>query len=220
MQIHIGTSGYTYSSWKGGFYPSNIPQKKWLEYYAQHFDTVEVNATFYRSFPISVYKRWSERTPSHFTFSIKGPRTITHYKKLSGIDQDLNFFLESCSGLGTKLTALLWQFPASFTKGEENLARLLDFFELIPKTIFNVFELRDESWFDERSLLLFNKPYVGLVINETPAFDTTREVVGASVYIRFHGPGALYASSYSEQQLSVWAQKVIQLPKTSSILLF
>src|SRR5689334_6021934 len=111
--LYIGTSGYSYKDWRGQFYPQDIPQKEWLTFYAQTYNAVEVNATFYHPFPKSVFTHWREMTPSGFRFVLKGSKVITHEKLLADVKDQLKEFVSSAAGLQVKLVAMLWQFPAS-----------------------------------------------------------------------------------------------------------
>ncbi|HLU09409.1 MAG TPA: DUF72 domain-containing protein [Oceanobacillus sp.] len=205
--LYIGTSGYVYKDWRGIFYPKGVAQKNWLPFYAQHYDTVEINATFYRHFPRSVFERWHEITPAEFRFTLKGPRRITHEKKLNEIDDDLQQFVESAAGLQEKLSLMLWQFPAS-THADGMTERLEQFLALLPKGIRQVIELRHTSWFNDDIYALLNRHHAGFVINDSSRFPAREVVTGDFAYVRFHGPGRLYASSYSRKQLQEWAEKI------------
>jgi uncharacterized protein YecE (DUF72 family) len=218
--IYIGTSGYNYKDWKGKFYPDKLPQKQWLEFYSNNFNTLEINATFYRSFPKRVFENWFLKTPENFKFVIKGPRLITHYKKLLNIEDDLNMFLENCSGLKEKLAVLLWQFPASFKNIPDNLTKLKSFLKYLPLNINQVVELRDNSWFTTELTELLNQLGIGFVINDTSAFDKDELVTGKLAYVRFHGPTFLYASSYSDQELRLWAKKIKDYAKKLEVYVF
>src|ERR1041385_2426709 len=107
--LYIGTSGYSYKSWRGQFYPQDIPQKEWLAFYAHAYNAVEVNATFYRLFPKSVFTHWREITPLEFRFVLKGPKVITHEKLLIDVEDELKQFVTGSAALQTKLAAMLWQ---------------------------------------------------------------------------------------------------------------
>lgn len=213
MNLFIGTSGYNYKDWKERFYPTDIPQKKWLSYYAKYFNTVEINATFYRQFPNTVFGKWHDETPANFSFSIKGSRFITHIKRLNDISKPLKIFFDSAFSLKEKLSIVLWQFPASFKNNEENLRRLTKFLSFPPKKIRQTFEFRHNSWFTEKIYNLLNKKNAGFVNNDTNAFPTKKVITGDFVYIRFHGPSYLYSSSYSNSELKDWAKKIKKYSK-------
>jgi uncharacterized protein YecE (DUF72 family) len=202
----IGTSGYTYDDWKEIFYPRRLPQKKWLAHYAQHYDTVEINATFYRYFPQTVFARWRDETPENFRFTLKGPRDITHVKKLDDIDDELKRFMDSIQDLCSKVALLLWQFPPSFQYSAKE--KLVEFMQRLPAGMKHVFEFRHKSWFKDDVYDLLNRHHAGFVMNDSSRFPATEMITGDVVYIRFHGPVQLYASLYDTEALTRWAGKI------------
>lgn len=216
-KIYIGTSGYNYADWKLRFYPTTLAKKDWLSFYGQQFTTVEINATFYGSFPTSVYKKWADQTPKDFRFVIKGSRYVTHVKRLKELTDEVDKQIDAAASLGEKLAVILWQFPKNFKKTEENETRFRSFIERLPKETKQAIELRDSSWFTPDIYELLKKSNTAIVINETRAFPVITEVVGSFVYIRFHGPTALYASSYSEAQLHEWAQRIKEWGRSKQI---
>jgi len=147
--VRVGCSGWNYADWRNGvFYPPRLPANKWLEFYAEHFDTVEVNATFYRLPKKSSVARWVEQSPPGFTFAIKASRYLTHVKRLYDLGPGLERFYACIEPLlGTeKLGPVLWQLPPNFKRDNERLARAL---ELLPTRERHCFEFRDASWFHE-----------------------------------------------------------------------
>ncbi len=205
--LYIGTSGYTYKDWRGVFYPKGVAQKNWLAFYAEHFNAVEINATFYRTFPKHVFTRWHDLTPETFRFVLKAPRLITHEKALVNVESELQEFTTNANGLGDKLAAMLWQFSANAKKDalSEAFARFLP---LLPGSIKQVFEFRHASWFSDEIYDLLNQHHAGIVINDSPRFPKREITTDQVMYVRFHGPDKLYASSYSNEQLDNWAQKI------------
>lgn len=207
--VYIGTSGYSYKDWKDVFYLKGIPQKKWLAYYAQHYSTVEINATFYRYFAPTVFTRWRDETPDTFRFTLKGPRDITHTKRLHEIETELSRFLDSIQDLRSKLAMLLWQFPPSFKYDMDNAKiKFTQFVERLPGEIEHVVEFRHKSWFNDDLYSLLNQHNVGIVMNDSSRFSAIEMVTGNFAYIRFHGPTKLYASLYSIEELRMWADKM------------
>lgn len=227
MQIYIGTSGYNYRDWREKFYPKDVPQSQWLSYFSTNFNTVEINATFYRSFPLSVFDKWNKSTPEDFKFTIKGSRLITHIKRLKDVEEETNKFFESSGKLDKKLAIVLWQFPASFNllKDKNNvIAKIKNFLSLLSKQSLtrlknaqNVFEFRHESLFVKEIFDLFDTYKAGFVVNDTPAFASAERVTGKIVYIRFHGPGKLYSTSYSDKELEIWAGKIKEYLKSYDV---
>jgi uncharacterized protein YecE (DUF72 family) len=207
-QFFIGTSGFNYKDWREIFYPKGLAEKNWLAFYSQHYRTVEVNATFYRHFPRSVLEKWRNTTPDEFCFTLKGPRTITHYKQLQDIQVELDNFFESAAGLEDKLSVVLWQFPGSFRYSEETKIELDRFIEQLPHHCRQAFEFRHKGWFNDDLYSLLNRHNAGFVINDSSRFPAQESVTGNFVYLRFHGPDRLYASSYSTSQLADWAHKI------------
>jgi uncharacterized protein YecE (DUF72 family) len=216
--VLIGTSGYNYKDWKGIFYPEDIPQKQWLSYFSQQFSTVEINATFYGSFTQKTFKKWAGQVPDDFQFTIKGSRFLTHIKRLKDSKDSLEKFVEASSGLGKKLSCMLWQLPGNFHfKRKETVERLEEFFSFLPVTTRQVFELRHDSWFVEEVYALLRKYNVGFVINDSSRYPWREEMTADFVYIRFHGPRQLYASKYSEEEMENWAEKIKEYRKSYDV---
>lgn len=207
--VWIGTSGFSYNHWKEVFYPRGLSQKKWLQYYAEHYNTVEINATFYRPFAPTVYGHWRDETPDDFQFTLKGPREITHVKRLHEIDTELGQFLKSIQDIQPKLAQLLWQFPPSFKYGlEDSTERFMQFIERLPRDIKHAVEFRHKSWFNDELYALLNAHGVAFVINDSSRFHAAEMITGHVGYIRFHGPTKLYASLYTQEALQQWAEKI------------
>lgn len=203
-RLFIGTSGWNYPHWKGVFYPEALTQKNWLEYYVKFFNSVELNVTFYRLVNKKVFENWRKRTPNNFHFVVKGLRFITHIKKLKGIKKPLDLFIENTSGLKEKLAAILWQFPPSF---KLDLKRLESFLKLLKKTkIRQVFEFRNETWFNDESYALLKEYNACLCIAHSgERFPCAWEITSDFLYLRFHGGKSLYASNYSDKELKEWS---------------
>jgi uncharacterized protein YecE (DUF72 family) len=148
--IRLGTSAFTAAGWKGSFYPEGLPAGDQLSYYAQHFDTVEVDSTFYRTPALSTVKGWYQKTPKGFIFAAKVPQTITHEKVLVDCDEEQSQFLKVMDALGEKLGPLLFQFPyfnkQAFIGVNDFLARLNPFLKKLPKGYQFVDEIRNRNW--------------------------------------------------------------------------
>jgi uncharacterized protein YecE (DUF72 family) len=211
-KVLIGTSGFNYRDWRSKFYPEDLPQREWLHYFSEHFTTVEINNSFYVGVRKTTYEKWYSETPSDFAFVIKGHRLITQLKKLHDVGEPVEQFFEAASGLRNKLSCVLWQFPASFKivpqKREEYLKRLEDFFKLLPSNIRHALEFRDISWFEDDVAEIMKKYNAAYVFADTPKFPCKEIITSDFIYIRFHGPSALYASSYSDKELQAWAAKI------------
>ena len=197
--VYIGTSGYSYSHWSKVFYPRELPQSKWLEYYAENFNTVELNVTFYRLPQESAFSTWYKKTPKDFTFAVKGSRFITHVKKLNNIEDSLVLFMKRAKILKEKLGVILWQLPPNL---KINTERLEDFLKNLKKyKHINAFEFRNESWFDEKIYSLLKKYNSVLVIADSPRYPLEEILTADFVYVRFHGGKVLYGSEYSKKEL-------------------
>ncbi|KKS03706.1 hypothetical protein A2W70_00455 [Candidatus Curtissbacteria bacterium RIFCSPLOWO2_02_41_11] len=223
-RVYVGTSGWVYSDWKGAFYPQDLPQKKWLEYYSQHFKTVEVNSTFYHQMKPATFENWAKSVPEEFTFALKGSRFITHIKRLKPDRISVESFIESSKCLGDKLGPVLWQLPPRFKADEKRLEALLVQSSTRPrpsrdevgkfkvksgKSAMLAFEFRDPSWFDGSIYQVLRKYNAALVIAESGGHWPCEEVITADfTYIRFHGEGGSYATSYTADELKIWAKKI------------
>ena len=203
--IRVGTSGYTYGHWRGVFYPEGLPNKDLLKFYAQSFDTVEINSSFYRLPKATTFLSWYAQTPKGFLFSLKASRFITHIKKLKDSQQPWELFLKRAKNLREKLGPILFQFPPLWKK---NLERLERFIQCIPKDLKATVEFRHPSWFSEEIYALLKKQNVALTIADTPEYPMEERLTADFIYLRFHGHRKLYVSNYSEKELQSWARKI------------
>ena len=186
-------------------YPEGLPAPRWLEYYATIFDTVEVNATFYRLPSASAVTRWVEQSPPRFVFAVKASRFLTHMKRLAAMGEPVRRFYERIEPLARspKLGPVLWQLPESFRRDDERLARALE--RLPPGR--HCFEFRDKSWFVDEVYALLRRHGAGLVIGDDPRRPfQTRELTAGFTYLRFHHGGG--DGNYSHRQLGVWARRI------------
>ena len=158
MKCYIGCSGFSYKEWKGVFYPDKLAQSKWLAYYCEHFNTLELNNTFYRFPELKTMQSWYTKTPQQFLFTVKAPRIITHYKKLVGTNELIKDFYTVCKeGLQEKLGPLLFQFPPSFIYTEENLQKIV---KSLDTKFINVVEFRHQSWWNEDVYTQLSKQHI------------------------------------------------------------
>jgi uncharacterized protein YecE (DUF72 family) len=198
--ILVGTSGFAYKEWKGSFYPADLPAKKYLSYYAEHFPTTEINNTFYRMPTGKLCESWYPEVPDGFSFTLKLSQRITHFKRLKNVENEMNFFLESASALKEKLGPILVQLPPNFKKDAEVLEGFLTGFATKAKLAF---EFRHDSWFadDVYDLLRKYRTTLGVVEKEEgEGPDTPREVTGSFVYMR------LRKGDYSKDEMLDWAR--------------
>ncbi len=201
-EVFIGTSGYSYPHWSDGiFYPEGLSQQRWLEYYAEKFNTVELNVTFYRLPKESVFKNWYSRTPEDFSFVVKGSRFITHIKRLKQCEEPLKLFFGRVKFLKEKLSCILWQLPPKFKVDED---RLSDFVKLlkVKKGYRHAFEFRHDSWYRDAVFKILKKDNIAVCIADWPEFSKDGPAVAGFVYLRRHGVGAhLYGGCYSDRDL-------------------
>lgn len=201
----IGTSGWNYPHWAGGvFYPEGLSQSRWLDYYTQFFNSVELNVTFYRLVKKETFGNWRKTTPKDFYFVAKGSRFITHIKRLKAPKESLGMLFDNVSGLKEKLAAILWQLPPGF---RADLRRLEGFLKLLKKRkARQAFEFRHESWFNKEVYSLLREYNACLCIAHSGRFPCVREVTADFLYLRFHGGSPiLYSANYSDKELKEWA---------------
>jgi uncharacterized protein YecE (DUF72 family) len=235
-RAYIGISGYDYKPWRGSFYPTDVPARRWLEYASHRFNSIELNGTFYSLKSPAVFARWIEQTPSDdFLFAIKGGRFITHNLKLRNAEASLgNFFASGILALGEKTGPFLWQLPATYAFNAERLANfirllprdsregeavarghdhrlrrgaLVDAAAMVPYR--HAFEVRHPTYFGDEFYSLLRELKCGFVIADTAGkFPYAEEVTADFVYVRLHGSRQLYVSGYTDAELDEWAAKV------------
>lgn len=207
MECHIGTSGWQYKHWKGVFYPQGLKNNDWLSFYAQHFETLEVNVTFYRNVNPSTYEKWYCTVPEDFLFSVKMSKFITHIKRLKVDSNSIDRFTENVHGLKEKLGVVLIQLPPGLIF-DESLIR--DFFALLDKKLRYTVEARDRSFINDKFFSILEENGTAWCIADSAGRYPYHETVTASfVYIRLHGSQKLYASDYRDDELKAWKDKIL-----------
>ena len=234
-RVLVGISGYDYKPWRGRFYPDGLPARRWLEFAARQFDSIELNGTFYSLKSPDVFARWASEVPDEFTFAVKGGRFITHNLKLRNADASLgNFFASGVLALGRKTGPFLWQLPATYrfeaerldafmrtlprsSRDAEAVARqhdhrlrrgaLVDAAEDVPYR--HAFEVRHPTYFHDEFYDILRAHGCAFVIADTAGkFPYAEEVTASFVYVRLHGSEVLYASGYRDDELDAWAKKI------------
>jgi len=206
--IRIGTSGYHYKHWVGTFYPPKTPASKMLDYYVRHFDTLELNNSFYRLPTIEAFESWRAATPKNFVFAVKASRFITHNKKLKDPENALDNILPRAEHLGKKLGPVLFQLPP---KWKLNLERLEGLLEILPRGHRYAFEFRELSWMTPEVNRLLERYNAAFCIYELAGYHSPFDITADFAYVRLHGPGAgKYQGSYSRAQLRAWARQIEQ----------
>lgn len=204
--IRIGTSGYHYEHWRGPFYPKRISPHGMLEFYAEHFDTVELNNTFYRLPTEIAFDKWRQSTPANFVFSVKVSRFLTHLKKLKHPESALQNFLPRILRLSSKLGPLLFQLPPRWQVNPSRLEALL---EALPRDLRYVFEFRDSSWIRPEVDELLARFHAAFCIYELAGYRSPLTITADFAYVRLHGPGpGKYQESYSTDRLRGWSDKI------------
>lgn len=232
--IRIGVSGWTYTPWRGNFYPTGLRQKDELSYAASQFNALEINGTFYGMQVPQSFARWAAAVPDDFVFAVKGPRFLTHMLKLTRIEAPLaNFFASGPLALGHKLGPILWQFPERFGFDPD---RLLPFFEMLPRThsaaarlaarhdhrlraaahleivddlpIRHAIEIRHAGFREPRFIDLLRRHNVALVCADTVDWPLLMDLTADFAYCRLHGSTELYKSRYSQAEIERWAGRV------------
>lgn len=207
-KIHIGTSGWSYKHWKGDFYPKLLKQNDWLTFYRDHFSVTEINTSFYRLPTEETIGGWIKQVPKNFLFCPKMSRYLTHMKKLNDPEEPMERFFEVFGPMKKHLGPVLLQLPQMI---KFNYDRTEHFFKLLAKAYRQyefVLEVRHDTWLKDEALNLMAKYEVGLVISQSDKhFPYTEMITAKNIYVRFHGPAALYASAYSDEELQYYCRK-------------
>jgi uncharacterized protein YecE (DUF72 family) len=182
-KLHIGTMGWSYGFWVGGFYPEGIKPAEFLAEYAKHFDSVELDNTFYRIPSASTTKAWKEQTPPGFLFSAKFPRVITHVKMLRDCEREVDTFISRMTQLQNKLGPLLLQFPSTF--GFKHFHALQEFLSTLPKSFRYAVEVRNKDLLGDELHSLLRENGVALVMVDQPFLD--EELTADFVYVKWEG---------------------------------
>ncbi len=193
--VLVGTSGYNYPEWKGSFYPSDLPTAKMLPFYAQQFNTVEINYTFYRMPNATMVANWAAQVPDHFRFTLKAPRRITHDRRLRDVGDTVRIFCETAAELGPKLGALLFQLPPNFKK---DLALFDDFLGVLPPRLCAAFEFRNESWLDDEVYDRLRARNLALCIADSEKRSTPILTTADYAYFRLRDEG------YQSEDIARW----------------
>ena len=201
-RTYIGTSGWHYDHWKGPFYPSGLPEKAFLKYYAGIFGTAEVNNSFYRLPERETLLRWLSAVPEHFAFSVKASRYLTHIKKLKDAKGPLETLFDRVDALGDKLGPILFQLPPRWRSNPE---RLEGFLEVLPEGHRYAFEFRDRSWFDQKTCELLRSHGSSFCVYDLDGRTSPKEITADFAYVRLHGPEGPYRGRYGAEQLARWA---------------
>jgi uncharacterized protein YecE (DUF72 family) len=214
MKLRVGTSGYSYKEWKGIFYPDDLPAAKMLPYYAERFDSVEINNTFYRMPDEKTVTNWARQVPEGFTFIIKAPQRITHQKKLAGTEDDVRHLFDVAALLGDKLGPVLFQLPPFARK---DAGKLRDFVAALPADRKVVFEFRHASWCDDEIYGILRDRDIALCLADTDEVTDRDALVVPTAswgYLR------LRRTEYTRDDLAEWAGRVTRQPWSEAYVAF
>jgi uncharacterized protein YecE (DUF72 family) len=202
----VGCSGWNYASWRGRFYPHDLPAGRWLEFYATRFDTVEINNSFYRLPPRTTFEGWRAQVPPVFLCAVKASRFLTHMKRLLDPEAPLERLFSSVAGLGRRLGPVLYQLPPTL---KIDLPRLDHFLRALPRSSSTVrrpvVEFRHPSWYVDQTFELLARRRAAICLHDKLGSAIAGPIVGPVVYVRFHGTSGQYHGSYSRRQLERWA---------------
>lgn len=201
-ELRVGTSGWHYEHWKGVFYPAGMKGGERLAFYARHFDTVEIDNSFYRLPSRDTFLDWRRKTPAGFIFSLKASRFITHLKKLQEPREPLSSLFDHAGGLKEKLGPVLFQLPPRWGVDP---GRLEEFVAALPAGKRHVFEFRDESWLREDIYRILEGAGCALCAASSPSFPSVRRATAGFAFLRFHGGETSCGSGYSRRELADWA---------------
>jgi uncharacterized protein YecE (DUF72 family) len=191
-----------YKHWRGLFYPQDLAVKRWFAWYAETFDTVEINNSFYRLPPPATFEAWRKQAPPGFCYAVKANRFLTQAKKLKDCEEPMQRMMASVDALRPALGPLLFQLPPKFAV---NLGRLESFLKLLPSDTACVFEFREPSWYCDPVFALLDRYGAGLVVHDMPGSASPRIAIGPIAYVRFHGTTGKYVGRYADEALSDWA---------------
>jgi uncharacterized protein YecE (DUF72 family) len=215
-QVRIGCSGWNYDDWRGRLYPERAPKRRWLELYAERFDTVEVNATFYRLPSREAVAGWVRQTPPQFTFSVKASRYLTHIKRLTDVGEGIERFYERLEPLmeAGRLGPVLWQLPENFHRDDD---RLEGWLRALPPGMHTI-EFRHESWFAPEVMKALREHRVALTIGDHPKRPfQSHEATAPWRFVRFHYGARGRDGNYSATELEEWAGRIKRWRRTHDV---
>jgi uncharacterized protein YecE (DUF72 family) len=211
MRVLAGTSGFSYREWKGSFYPETMKESGMLSYYAERFDTVELNNTFYRLPNEATLRQWSSQVPPGFQFSVKASRSITHSRRLKDVTDPVAYLFQAVGALGEQRGPVLFGLPPNMKKDVERLASVL---ALIPLHARAAFEFRHESWLDEDVFALLRTHQAALCIAQTAEAETPLVSTAGWGYVR------LRKEEYDAGELAAWRTRIAEQPWSDAYVYF
>lgn len=220
LKFYIGCSGWSYTAWKGPFYPSDIKNSKWLEFYSKVFDYVEIDSSFYNIPNIFMVKQWFKKTQEDFTFTAKFPKVITHDKRLKNVDNELQLFFKAIEPLYDKTLALLIQLPPSI-EIMEGLERLRELVHKLDNRFRYAVEVRHQSWFQDLAYNFFANNNICMVWSQIVGIRTPPIVTSDFLYLRFIGDRSLQEKDFGRIQkdrspeMRKWVKRINRAEKSN-----
>jgi uncharacterized protein YecE (DUF72 family) len=205
-EIRIGCSGWQYAHWRGDLYPRELPQDRWFEHYAERFDTVELNNSFYRLPEADTFAAWGRRSPPGFLMAVKASRYLTHVRRLREPRDPLDRLWTRASRLGDHLGPMLYQLPPRWRR---NVERLASFADAVPRDRLQALEIRDPDWYHPDTYAVIERGGLALCLHDMPGSASPRRPIGPFVYVRFHGSGTGYGGAYPGKALAAWADRLV-----------
>jgi uncharacterized protein YecE (DUF72 family) len=199
LKFYVGCSGWSYTAWQGPFYPSDMKNSHWLEFYSKVFDYVEIDSTFYNIPSILTVKKWLKKTQDNFRFTAKFPKVITHDKRLKNVNNELELFFKAISPLYEKTLALLIQLPPSM-EIMEGLQRLRELVHILDNRFRYAVEVRHHSWFQDLAYNFFANNNICMVWSQIVGIRTPPIVTTDFLYLRFIGDRSLQEKDFGRIQ--------------------
>jgi uncharacterized protein YecE (DUF72 family) len=205
--IRVGCSGWNYKHWRERFYPKGVPVSRWFAFYAEHFDTVEINNSFYMLPKPETFAKWRDQAPPGFCYAVKANRFLTQAKKLKDCEEPIERMMGATRHLADRLGPMLYQLPPSL---KINLDRLEQFLQLVPKDVANVFEFREKSWYVPATYELLERYGASFCAHDMAGSTSNRIAVGPVAYVRFHGGVGKYWGRYPDEALLSWGDWMVE----------
>jgi uncharacterized protein YecE (DUF72 family) len=220
LKFYIGCCGWSYTAWKGPFYPSDIKNSKWLEFYSNVFDYVEIDSSFYNKPNVIMVKQWLKKTQEDFRFTAKFPKVITHDKRLKNVDNELQLFFKAIEPLYDKTLALLIQLPPSI-EIMEGLQRLRELVYKLDNRFRYAVEVRHPSWFQDLAYNFFANNNICMVWSQIVGIRTPPIVTSDFLYLRFIGDRSLQEKDFGRIQkdrspeMRKWVKRISRAEKSN-----
>lgn len=216
-RLYCGACGWNYPHWREVFYPKGLPQSRWLDYYSQTFDTVEINNSFYRLPERETFEKWRDAVKRGFVFAVKASRYLTHIKRLLDPEEPLQRLLSHSDGLADKRGPILYQFPPGFGL---DLARLESFLRILPRDVRHVFEFRNAQWQTEQVWSMLSSYGAAYCVMSSPGLPLHLRTTADFSYIRMHSGGEETGGNYTDDHLAGWAEHISEMLRLGDVYVY